>query len=558
MTLEQKAGQVFTFGFFGSIPNPDVIRSVTELYGGGLRLTTWERDTVAYEKPGSHRAFSRRKLRKRYIPPPYLTPREYAGILNDLQDLAMARKPAVPLHYSIDQEGGIYGDYLRGGVNFFPSNMGYTAMNDPELAHRCLRAVARQLRALGIHFVHSPVLDVNVNPDNPEIGTRSFSDDPAVVTDMAEVLIRAFDEEGICAVAKHFPGRGRSATDAHYGIPRYDDADRQAMEDVDVYPYRQLISRGALKSIMTAHTIYPPLGDDDLVATLSPVVVGEFLRRELAFDGIIATDSMTMHGIVDRFGIGEACAMAIAAGADLVLMKGPRSMQIESVETVRKWVEDGRLKEERLDEALTRVLTFKQQRGLFQDPKMPPDKVERPLRDREIIELSCEASRKSAMLLKNKNGLIPISREKNILLIEQVSQHVLKTNDRWFHPGQLREYFAAYADHLETVETDFLADDEDIELVEEKQDWADIIVLLHCYMRGEPANEDFLQRLLQTGKPVVVITNSPYEAMRVKEADAVLLNFLCITAGLKASTEILFGESSAGGTWPLKHFLWDG
>ena len=552
MTIEQKIGQVFTFAFNGSIPTPQVIKSVTELHAGGLRLTPWERASVSYKKPGADGTVSQRDLRAAYTGAPSLTAAQYTRILNDLQDRAMARTPAVPLHYAIDQEGGVYNDFSSGGPHFFPANMGYTAMNDPDLFYQSVHAVGRQLRAIGVHFVHSPVLDVNVNPDNPEIGTRAFSDNPTVCAEMGAIMVRAFADAGICAVAKHFPGRGRSSADAHYGIPVYD-CDRAAMEAVDVLPYRVLIEKGLLKAMMTAHTIYPAF-DDDLVATLSPTILTDFLRKELHFDGIITTDSMTMHGIVDRFGIGEACARAFAAGADLLLMKGPRQMQIESVRTVKEWVADGRIAESRLHESLRRVLTFKHQRGLFENPKMTPDQAEAVLRDPDIAALSRESSRKGAMILKNDNGMLPLPRGKHILLVSQLCLHAQKVNDFRLHPGQLAEYFQEHTENLTVVETGYYADEEDCDEALRHAPNADIIVCVMSYLRSLALNTGLVSRLAQSGKPVVVITNSPYMAPEFSDADAILLNFLGITAGLKVSADILFGQARPEGAWPLEDF----
>ena len=166
MTLEEKVGQCMTLGFYGTVITSEVVGLIEKLHCGGLRLT-----------PHINTSDSSDLVRRLA---PYYTPAQYAETLNELQRIAAGRRMGLPLHMVVDQEGDLSADYLHGGVNFFPSQMGLAAAGSPALTRRCAEAVARQLRAVGIHMVHSPVLDVNVNPRNPEIGCRSFSNSAAV------------------------------------------------------------------------------------------------------------------------------------------------------------------------------------------------------------------------------------------------------------------------------------------------------------------------------------------------------------------------------------------
>lgn len=551
MSLEQKAGQVFTFQKTGSMVQPEDRKAILELHCGGFRLHPWEGAAHDYCKPGDKT--NAMSPKKKYLGSPYLTPGQLAAQLNDMQDLALSRNPGIPLHYSIDQEGDQSGDYTRGGVVFVPSAMGYTAAGDLELCRRCHRLVARQLRAIGIHFVHSPVLDVNVNPDNPEIYTRSFSDDPAVVARYAEVVLDAFNREGLCGVGKHFPGRGQSSEDAHYAMPRYA-CTRDQMERIDLAPYRALIGKG-LRAIMSAHTVYPALGDAENVATLSKVILTDFLRGELGFDGLITTDSMTMRGIVDKYGVDQACAMALAAGADLVLMKSGRAHQIACVEAVIDWVRRGRLAEARLDDAVRRILAFKENAGLFATPKVDPAKADEPLRAPESVALAVDAAERSAMVLKN-DGVLPLRPDQNILVIEQNSFFCFKTNDLYYHEGMLGEAIYRYAPATEGINTGWSMNEVSLDELQPKIAAADVIVCTNFYGRAGLMNDNVVQALIGTGKPVVVITSTPYQAKKHRNAAAILLSFLNVTHGLQVAADILFGKRRAMGTWPLQHFDW--
>ncbi len=552
MSLEQKAGQVFTFQKTGSMIQPEDSKAIQELHCGGFRLHPWEGAAHDYCKPGDKA--NAMSPKKKYLGSPYLTPAQLAEQLNGMQDLAMARSPGIPLHYAIDQEGDQSGDYTRGGVVFFPSAMGYTATGDLELCRRCHRVVARQLRAIGIHFIHSPVLDVNVNPDNPEIYTRSFSDDPAVVARYAAVVLEAFESEGVCGIGKHFPGRGQSSEDAHYAIPRYS-CTREQMEKIDLAPYRALIGNG-LRAIMSAHTVYPGLGDSENVATLSKVILTAFLRGQLGFDGIVTTDSMTMRGIVDKYGVAQASAMALAAGADLVLMKSGRADQVACVETVVQWVRQGRLDESRLNDAVRRILAFKRDAGLFKTPKVDPAKADEPIHAPENIALAVEAAERSAMVLKN-DGVLPLRPDQKILIIEQNSFFCFKANDLHYHEGMLGEAVYRYAPQTEGINTGWSMNEINLDEIRPKIDWADVIVCTNFYGRAGAMNDGVVQALIGTGKPVVVVTSTPYQVKRHRNAAAVLLSFLNVTHGLQVSADILFGKRRAQGTWPLKHFMWE-
>ncbi len=222
------------------------------------------------------------------------------------------------MHIASDQEGDFSQDYARGEVNLFPSQMGMTAVGDEELVYRAYRAVARQQHTVGIRMLHNPCLDVNVEPANPEIRTRSFGDEAETVARMGPLVLRAYRDEGLIATGKHFPGRGDSKVDVHYQADVFP-GDREELEAVHLLSCRRLIPEG-LPAIMTAHTIYPALDAEEWPASVS--------RR-------ITTDAIGMKGVVDRFSCcGEAAATAIAAGKKVVVISNaPYPMSIPAEAT---------------------------------------------------------------------------------------------------------------------------------------------------------------------------------------------------------------------------------
>jgi len=242
MSVEQKIGQCVVVGMSGTVITNDLREAITRYQCGGVRLSPFYRifryfsdDRAKQQNLGPDYVPSLQKIAKSGEPP-YASPEQFVEMLNELRGLAAVRKPGIPLHMVVDQEGDTSKDYSRGGVVQFPSNLGIAASGNPQLAYEVARATGLQMKAAGLDMIHSPVVDVNINPLNPEIGRRSFGDDPAVVAEYALAMLQGFKEAGVVAAAKHFPGRGDSATDAHHACPKLEVNNRR-FHEVDLYPY---------------------------------------------------------------------------------------------------------------------------------------------------------------------------------------------------------------------------------------------------------------------------------------------------------------------------------
>src|SRR5690606_31237273 len=191
------------------------------------------------------------------------------------------------------------------------------AARDPELARELAAATAEQLAAVGINLDYAPVADVNVNADNPVIGIRSFSSDPELVGELAAAEVAAFQDGGVVAVAKHFPGHGDTDVDSHTGLPVIDKS-RDEWERVDLPPVQRRVGAG-VDMVMTAHVLMPQLGDAEAPATLSPHLTTGVLREELGYDGVVTTDALNMEGVRQTHDDGEVAVRAVLAGADQLL-----------------------------------------------------------------------------------------------------------------------------------------------------------------------------------------------------------------------------------------------
>lgn len=562
MTIEQKIGQCVVVGMSGTQITNDLREAITKYHCGGIRLSPFARmfkyfsDSKAKQQVlgGDYRP-SLQKIAKSGQPP-YLTPEQFAEMLNELRDLAARRDPAIPLQMVIDQEGDTSKDFSRGGVAQFPSNMGMVAAKDPELTYQIAKCIAKQMKASGLDMIHSPVVDVNINPNNPEIGYRAFSDDPKVVAEYAIAMVKGFKAEKVIAAAKHFPGRGDSATDAHHACPSLS-VDNKRFHEVELYPYKKLIEAG-IDSIMVAHCMYPHL-DPEYISTVSRKIVTGLLREELGFQGLITTDSMTMGALIDRYGIGDSCAMALAAGIDVILMKAENQWRGEMFYTIRKYVDDGRISETELDDKIRRILSVKYDYGMFEKMgKVDAAKAAKPFTDRIVVETCKKAARKAILVPKDELGAVPLNTKQKILLINQ--QNSIKTpNDIYDHPALFQELMEAEIPTLQTYETAFGGNDEDeagvVKFVAENK--FDIIICTNFYDRADKPH-DYVRTLIDKGYPVVLITNTPYcfkgIAGMIPEAKTIILNMNLTPEGYRTIRDVLLGRIKPEGSWPLPNY----
>jgi beta-N-acetylhexosaminidase len=223
-----------------------------------------------------------------------------------------------PLLIACDQEGGQL-LAINEGVAQLPGNLALGATGSTGLAFQAGQVLGSELAAMGVNVNYGPVCDVNINPLNPVIGTRSFGEDPVQVAALAAAMTQGIQSRGVAAGAKHFPGHGDTAGDSHYGIPQSPHG-LERLRAVEFPPFAAAIQAGA-RLVMTAHLALPAVeGRDDLPATLSPRILQKLLRQELGFDGVIVTDAMDMHAIQQGEALIGQAAQAALAGADLLLV----------------------------------------------------------------------------------------------------------------------------------------------------------------------------------------------------------------------------------------------
>src|ERR1700677_3419771 len=339
LTLEEKIGQVFMIwcrASFLHLENPEYLQlrdAIEKYHVGSFAMTV-------------------------HVDGPFLLrsePYEAAELLNRLQN-----QSKLPLLFAADFERGLSMRLI--GATVFPHAMAFGGDGNVEDAEAFGRISAEESRAIGIHWNFFPDADVNSNPANPIINTRSFGEDPKQVGDLVTAYIKGAHEGGMLTTVKHFPGHGDTATDSHLGVASVN-VDRAHLDSIELPPFREAIAAG-VDSVMVAHVTVPALDSDpNHVGTISPAIVSDLLEKQLGFKGIVVTDALDMAALTHLFAnnIGRAAVEAFKAGSDLLLI--PADFPA-SYNAMLQAVQSGEISRERLDRSVLKILKTKASLGL--------------------------------------------------------------------------------------------------------------------------------------------------------------------------------------------------
>ncbi len=552
MTLEEKVGQMLALGFSGTYPHSDILRMIEQYHVAGLRVTPLSRKFIRELKEGSP---GEKRVRREPEPDerlygaqvdaPRVSAVEYARVLNRLRQHSLDTGARVPLYFALDFEGNQSIDFYTPGMSGFPHPMGLAASGEPALARRVARSIGRQLGAVGINCIHSPVLDVNTEPANPEINTRSYSPFPETVAEYAQQSLLGFADASIVATGKHFPGRGQSSQDAHFDVAVIR-ASRERMTTVHLAPFRALIQAG-LPAIMLAHSIFPALDPSGQIATVSRPIIEEVLRGELGFHGVVMTDSFTMGGLANQYEIPESVVRAVQAGVDLVLLKDENALRGEAYRGLLAAAQSERLTEERITESVRRVLGAKARIGLLDGACGIVDlgRVNEILFDPAHARVARQAAESAVVVLRAQSGILPLKPATRVLVVEEVSSLMRRLNDSAAYPGAL--YHALLDRGIAATYTDFDADtfEKAWPIIQSRAADAEVIVHTGFYERAGRNSKELHARFLSLGKPAVFVTNSPYPLIVSPEMPTVVVTFSAFAVSMEAAAEVLCGKSPA-------------
>ena len=351
------------------------------------------------------------------------SPLDIATKLNTLQ-----QRSRLPLLVSADLEWGAGMRVV--GATAFPHIMAVGATGDPRDAYTIGAAAAVEGRAVGIHVNFAPDADVNNNPANPIINTRSFGEDPRTVSRLVAEYVRGLHEHGMLATLKHFPGHGDTQTDSHIGLPVIT-AGYGRLDSLELVPFRAGIAAGA-DVVMSAHIAFPALTGSNDPATLSAAVLTGLLRDSLRFPGLVVTDALMMGAIVTKYGAGEATVRAFLAGSDLLLIPADPDSAVLAMTAA---VAAGRVTPQRLAQSVRRVLEIKRRLGLFERRTVPLDSIPHVVGSKRFQDAANDIAVRSLTLVRDVGGRL----------------HALRG-----HPGRLA--LIAYADEANGSVGLFLTD----------------------------------------------------------------------------------------------------
>ncbi len=548
MTVEQKIGQLISVAVNATFLNQDsdafreLKRQVEQNHVGGIIL---------------------------FRGPVY----ESVVLMNRMQQFAK-----YPLLISADLEAGA-GMRFDDTVNF-PWNMAVGATGNPEYARRQGEVTAREARAMGVHQIYAPVVDVNNNAANPVINVRSYGEDAADVARYAAAFTEGAQKGGVIATAKHFPGHGDTAVDSHRGLPEIN-VGRNRLNTVELVPFKAAIDAG-VGAVMVAHVGLPQIdptavkplpreqridpidteADGEIVAdsastpaTVSPVI-GRLLKNDLGFNGMVVTDAMSMSGLTIYFNQDEAAVRALEAGADMLLKPADNDAAFRGVVQA---VRSGRLTEKRIEESARKILAAKYDLGLVKERITPLDEIDRIVSSKEVGGLAREIAEHAVTLVRNQQNLVPFNSLKRDARILNLA--ITNGDDRLWVTNSFVGAMTRGGRKLETIVLDDRSSEAEVEKALEKAKGADVVIAsLYGRVRtgqvrsvGLPEpGEKALAALIKKKAPIVGISfGNPYLLQSFPELRTYLVAYGDMPSLQQASAQALLGEIDITGKLPI-------
>src|SRR5881394_3291292 len=528
MSVEEKIGQLLFTTYHGSFTATDmaayrqILHDVTDLHVGGFINIT----------QGSPLGIVKSQA--------YPT----AVLNNQLQ-----AKSKLPLLIGADFERGT-AMRLDEGTSF-PTAMALAAGGNLKDAYTMGKITAVEARAVGIHWIYAPDADVNNNPGNPIINTRSFGENPERVAQFVSEFVRGVRENGGVATAKHFPGHGDTAADSHIDLPVIR-ADRARIDSLELIPFRAAIS-SQVDSVMTGHLNVPALEPDpNTPATLSHNILTNLLRNQLGYQGLIVTDAMDMGGITVRYAPGEAAVRAVAAGVDALLMTPVPDAALEALQEA---VKSGRISKERLDASVRRILQAKARLGLNQNRLVDVNAVNQKFASVAWQKEAQDISDRGVTLLRDTPHRLPLDGTKpsRALLLAFYA-------DPEPYPGEdLERELRSRFDSVTTLRADTRFANASILKLPPPESYDSAILALFVRVSDRKGNVDvpaeqaaLAEKIYKTDKPVITVGfGSPYLIERFPQAETWLAAFGISDVAQILAARALFGQIPVRGHLPV-------
>jgi beta-N-acetylhexosaminidase len=449
----------------------------------------------------------------------------------------------------LDQEGG----QLMGLGTWstpFPGNMALGATGSEQLAREVGYALGRELRAVGVNVDFAPVCDVNSNPFNPVVGTRSFGEDPHAVGALGAAMIDGLQSAGVAATAKHFPGHGDTVGDSHHALPALDH-DLERLLDVELPPFEAAIGAG-VQLVMLAHLALPAVtGQRELPATLSRRVVADLLRERLGFRGVTISDALEMAAVAQGPAHLVESIVAAAAGVDLLLL-GSRYDDDAALEAVlAQATRRGLIDAAEMNASAERVLVLKQWLSDRAAQATPSLAV---LGTSEHQALAATVAQRSVTLVRDQVGEIPLrlSAHQHLVVVLPRLKDLTPADTSSYERHTLDEHIRRYHGQTTLVEVPADPDPAEVEAALAQAGGADLVIVGTINAYTQPGQAALVEALLRAGRPTVVAAmRLPYDLMAFPSAPTYLCTYSVLEPSMQALAAVLFGQLQPQGRLPV-------
>ncbi|UCF63585.1 MAG: serine hydrolase [bacterium] len=522
LSLEQKIGQLFVYNYTPQFYHTEDIKFkqlldwLSKYHIGGVSLARGE---------------------------PYAV----ARTINRLQERA-----SLPLLVMADIEWGI-SMRVSDGTTFLP-NMAIGATGSEEYAYEMGKITAREARAIGIQIGFVPVMDVNNNPDNIIINTRSYGEDPATVARLGSAYIRGLQDHGVYATIKHFPGHGDTDVDSHLGLPVIN-VSPERLQAVELIPFKSGIDAGA-KLVMVAHITYggfPQMSGRP--ATLDPYFIEQILKNQWGFQGLVITDAMDMGGIVNNYWSGEAAVMAINAGVDMILM----TPNFEpTYHFVLQAVKEGRISLERIDDAVRKVLKAKIELGILpNNSQVQLNEIESVISSSAHVQKAREMAQAAMTLVRDDSGSFPLQADKiDTALVITITDGDYGKN----YESRLREEVQRRIPVVKTGLIDYRTCLQEVQNILSECDSVQAVIVGLFVRWGSykgsvtlpDTTAEMLTGLFRIKKPLNVISfGSPYLLRQIPAVPSYLCTYETNSLAIQSAVQAVFGEIDLNARLPV-------
>lgn len=453
-----------------------------------------------------------------------------------------------PLLIGIDAEWGL-GMRLSNTISY-PFALTLGSIDNDSLIYDMGYQIGKECERMGIQLNFAPVVDVNNNPNNPVINSRSFGDNPKFVAQKAAMYMHGLQDAGMIATAKHFPGHGDTGSDSHYTLPIVS-YDKARLDSVELYPYQQLIKEG-LSGVMVAHLYVPAYENEENIATtLSPKIVTDLLRNEMGFEGLIVTDALDMKGVTKYFPSGEIEVRALLAGNDILLL--PENIPA-AINGLKNAYESGRIPKDLLETKCKKILSYKYDLGLVSKPKLNPEHLKEDLMTPKALALKEKLFEEAITLIKN-DDLLPLASQKE--------QKLAIINFGWPKGNTFEKYAHKYtgATYFNLTKSLSLSENDSIYQILESFD----IVLFNIGkttifpQRSFGITSSMLELIEQTNashKCIINLLGSPLAAQKyfsnMDRYDAFILSHQDNSITQRLSAQMIFGALPFKGKLPVR------